>query len=53
MDNINKYTITMYKMIESYVASKDSKNILLEPLACIVKLAINNKTYWHKNIYLQ
>ena len=40
MDGINKYTITMYKMIESYMKSKDTKNILLEPLSCLIKLVI-------------
>ena len=40
MESINSYTVALYKIVESYLSNKEQKNILLEPLSCVLKISL-------------
>ncbi len=40
MEGVNSYTVALYKIIESYLSNGEQKNILLEPLSCVLKISL-------------
>ena len=40
MESINSYTVALYKIVESYLSNTDQKNVILEPLSCVLKLSL-------------
>jgi len=40
MESINSYTVALYKIVESYLSNTEQKNVILEPLSCVLKLSL-------------